>query len=253
MTIQVYDGNNVLIRALLDKSLHAANSISLRMRYNQLKAHDIWVFDGFGHNRRRQDIFPAYKAHRPPLAMDIMAQIKLFKTLIGYSSATMIECLGWEADDVINTLAQSGRPMKIHTNDMDYAQLADLPNVTLNGVKTKDVPARWVPLYKALVGDPADNIPGIPGFGPKSWKDLGPHLENFSRMVLNGQPGSVGAYPIAPRIENWLRTPGNFAQLQDMLAITQFMLVPEDEINAGITVGTPDPAAVNELLTRYLL
>lgn len=251
--IQVFDGNNVLMRALTDTSLHAANGMNLRFRYNQLQASDIWVFDGHGHNKRRQEIYPAYKGHRTPPAANIFAQIKLFKELVRHSPAALIEVVGWEADDVIGTLARKGAPMTIHTNDLDYAQLLKLPNVTLNGVKTKDIDPRWLPLYKALVGDPSDNISGIPGFGPKAWLDLQPHLENFERAVQAGRPAAFSAFPVSPRVATWLAAPGNIKLLQAMLLITHFFPVPTEELNAGITPGVHNPDAAHELLQRYLL
>lgn len=252
--LNVYDGNNVLIRALTDKSLHAGSSMNLRLRYNQATPTDIWVFDGFGHNERRRAIFPAYKAQRKPQEMDLMAQIKLFKQLIRHSPATLIEVEGWEADDVIHTLARKGAPMRVHSNDFDYHQLARYPNVTLVGVKNKaDISPRWLPLYKALVGDPSDNIPGIPGFGPKAWESLLPHVENFERAIQNGKPAVFEVFPLAPRIKTWLLSQDNVQQLQQLLLITHMFVVPDAEIERGIIRGTPNPAEARALLTRYLL
>ena len=253
MTIQVYDGCNIIYRALNDTSLHAARGMNIRQRYNSLQASDIWVFDGFDHNARRRAIYPPYKMKRPPTPMNITAQMKMFKALIALSPATLIELEGWEADDVIGTLARKGAPMRIHTTDMDYAQLAHLPNVTLNGVKTKDIPARWVPLYKATVGDSSDDIVGIPSFGPGAWANLHAHLENFERAVIAGRPGVFEAFGLTPKVTDWLSVEENIKLVQNMLLITHFFPVPEDELNAGITPGRPDPATANALLTKYLL
>ena len=251
--INIYDGNNVLMRALSDTSLHARNGMNLRQRYNGTLPSDIWVFDGQGHNKRRQEIYPPYKGKRQPPAANIFAQIKLFKELIKHSHGTLIEVEGWEADDVIGALARKGALMKIHTNDMDYAQLLKLPNVFLNGVKTKDVEARWIPLYKATVGDSSDNIAGIPGFGNKAWTDLQPHLEKFERAVVTGKPAMFSAFPMNKVVGLWLSSPENVAELQNMLLITHFFPVPDTEINAGITPGVYNPEAAEALLDRYLL
>lgn len=253
MTISVFDGCNIIYRALSDTSLHAAAGMNIRHRYNALKASDIWVFDGFDHNKRRRDLYPPYKMKRPPTPMNIAAQMKLFKALIVMSPATLIEVEGYEGDDVIGVLARKGAPMQIHSTDMDYAQLAHLPNVTLVGVKTKDIPARWIPLYKATVGDSSDNIAGIPGFGPQAWLDLQGHLENFERALVAGRAGSFTAFPLKPPITNWLADQANVKLLQNMLLITHFFPIPADELNAGITVGVPNREAAHALLGRYLL
>lgn len=253
MTLNVYDGCNIIYRALNDTSLHAAKGMNLRQRYHALQRSDIWVFDGHGHNARRREIYPPYKMKRPPTPMNITAQLKLFKQLLVHSPATMIEVEGWEGDDIIGTLARTGRPMMIHSTDMDYAQLLKLPNVKLNGVNTKDVPARWVPLYKATRGDSSDDIAGIPGFGPKAWDNLLPHLERFEKAVVSGDPALFTGFPLTPIVTRWLSLPENVKLLQSMLLVTHIFQVPNDELNAGITVGKHDPEAADRLLSQYFL
>lgn len=250
--IDVYDGNNVLMRALTDVGPHNRGGMNLRQRYHGLKPSDIWVFDGRGHNQRRQDIYPAYKAHRTPPAENIFAQINMFKDLLKLSPATLIEVDGWEADDVINTIARRGADVRIHTNDMDYGQIAWLPNVTLNGVKMKDVEPRWIPLYKALVGDPSDNIAGIPGFGPKSWAALAGQYERFQQATAAGQPHGFEAY-LPKRVVSWLAVSENVEELRSMLLITHFFLVPEDELNAGIVRGSDNLPVADAMLTQFFL
>lgn len=249
--INVYDGNNVLLRALTDKSLH--NRMSLRMRYNALTPADIWVFDGAGHNDRRRAVYPEYKMNRLPPDPNIFAHIQLFKELLEHSNATVIQVKGWEADDVINTIARRGAPVKIHTNDLDYGQIAHLPNVELSGVKMKDIQPKWITLYKALVGDSSDNIAGIPGFGPKTWDAVAPHREQIVRAIRIGDPFGFEGLPLPPRVNNWLRTTGNMEVLQNMFLITHFYLVPEEELNAGIRRGVFDFDKADALLKRYFL
>ena len=59
--INVYDGNNILMRALNDTSLHSRNGMNLRQRYNGTLPSDIWVFDGHNHNQRRKDIYQTFQ------------------------------------------------------------------------------------------------------------------------------------------------------------------------------------------------
>lgn len=251
--INIFDGNNILYRALSDTSLHAASGMNIRQRYLSLKPSDIWVFDGARHNDRRVAVYPPYKGNREPTPMNMAAQIKLFKQLLVHSPATMIEVHGWEADDVIGTIARRGARITVHTNDMDYVQLSRFANVTLNGVKTKDVDPSELALFKAMVGDPSDNIKGIPGFGSKAWDNLQGHRRDLLQAVQAGDPAGFVGLPVTPAVARWLANAENIATLQAMLLITHFWTVPEDELNAGITRGVPNPAAAEALLTRYLL
>jgi len=227
--------------------------IGLRQRLALTKASDMWVWDGFDHNARRTAIYPQYKAQRQPQAEDLFSQIKLFKELLCLTPAVQITCDGWEADDVIATLAQRGQRMAIHTNDLDYAQLRGYSNVTLVGVKDWDFNPKWLPLFKAMVGDPADNIGGVPGFGPKSWDKVYPFAEDLSAAIRLGSPHAFEHLPLQPGIKNWLAIPKNLETLKAMYTITHFLTVPADEIVAGMTVGKPDPAAVDAALRKYFL
>jgi len=139
------------------------------------------VFDAKGRTFR-DDLFEAYKAHRPPMPDDLSSQIEPLKQIV---SALGLACLcvdGVEADDVIGTLATHGErtiDTLISTGDKDMAQLV-APHVTLlntmtqqrldrDGVITKfGVPPERIVDYLALIGDTSDNIPGIPGVGPKT-------------------------------------------------------------------------------------
>jgi hypothetical protein len=257
--IHIYDGNNVMLRAMSKQLLPSEKPMSMRMRYHTTLAAplhtQIWVWDGYDHNRRRKEIYPAYKANRTPMAEDMFAQIKLWRELLTLSPGIQIECKGWEADDVIRQFAGRGTDVTIHTNDLDYAQLEEMPNVTLNGVRKPNsaLTARWIPLYKATRGDPSDNISGIPGFGPKAWDNLGDHWAQFERAIVAGDPAGFVGLPVTKSVANWLLDPDNIAELQNMLLITHFHTVPDDELNAGITVGQTDIPQGEALLSRYFL
>lgn len=251
--INVYDGNNIIMRAMTTQHVPGQVKIGLRQRLAIAKASDIWVWDGFDHNARRVALYPPYKGQRVPQAEDIFSQIKLFKELLCLTPAVQITCDGWEADDVIATLAAQGSRMAIYTNDLDYAQLRGFSNVTLVGVKDWDFDPKWLPLYKAMVGDPADNIAGIPGFGPKAWERVYPFALHLSEAIVLGSASAFETLPLQPAILNWLAVPQNLETLQAMYTITHFLTVPADEILGGITVGKPDPAAVDAALKKYFL
>ncbi len=144
------------------------------------------IFDAKG-KTFRDDMFPEYKANRPPMPDDLRGQIEPLHAVIKAMGLPVISISGVEADDVIGTLAtqasQQGMPVLISTGDKDMAQLVD-QNITLINTMTDVVmdPAGVVDKfgigpeliidYLALMGDKVDNIPGVPGVGEKTAKAL---------------------------------------------------------------------------------
>lgn len=140
------------------------------------------VFDAKG-KTFRDDIYPEYKANRPPMPDELRDQIEPLHKIIKAMGFPMIVESGVEADDVIGTLAmqadKEGYKTIISTGDKDMAQLVT-ENVTLintmnnsimdiPGVSEKfGVPPELIIDYLALKGDKVDNIPGVPGVGDKS-------------------------------------------------------------------------------------
>jgi DNA polymerase-1 len=166
------------------------------------------VFDAPG-KTFRDELFEAYKAHRPPMPDDLRSQIKPLKEIVAASGLPLIEIQGVEADDVIGTLAQAARragmEVVISTMDKDMAQLVNEDITLLNtmsgtkldieGVKAKfGVPPECIIDYLALVGDTSDNIPGIPKVGPKTaakWLGDYGNLDNLlaHRDEIGGKVG----------------------------------------------------------------
>lgn len=256
--IHLFDGNNVMLRDL-DSATH--QSIGLRQRWqaaNQPGVLHIWVWDGRGHNERRRRLYPDYKAHRTPQAEDRYAQIGVFREALMHSKAWQVECPSWEGDDVVASLvrkfsARGDIPITIHSNDLDYAQLRTYPMVHLNGVKPSPCPAHRIALYKALVGDPSDNIKGIPGFGPKAWEALEPFWGRIEHSIDARDYADMAAIPFKKAHQTWVKNTPNVDLLSNMLAITRFFQVPEDEINKGITKGVLNFEAMDGLLRRFFL
>ncbi|HJW82280.1 MAG TPA: 5'-3' exonuclease H3TH domain-containing protein, partial [Acidiferrobacterales bacterium] len=140
------------------------------------------VFDAPG-KTFRDDIYPEYKAHRPPMPDDLRSQIERIHAIVRAMGLPLLMVEGVEADDVIGTLARQaaaeGRDTLISTGDKDMAQLVD-GHVTLvdtmkdarydrAGVQERfGVPPERIVEYLALIGDTSDNIPGVPGVGPKT-------------------------------------------------------------------------------------
>ncbi len=250
--MNIYDANNVMFRAAMQPAMPGQHRMSLRMRFESAAPSDIWVWDGWEHNERRQAIYSKYKTNRTAKPMDVTSQIKLWKELLKHTPATSIEVHGWEADDVIGTLVRKmpGKAI-VHTNDMDYGQVAHL--CTLNGVDMKGVPPRWVCLYKALRGDSSDAIDGIPNFGPARWLEVEEFWPQIERAIAAGDPAGFEGIPFKPGVRTWLAVQENVDQLQAMLTVTHFENVPDDELEGGIRVGTPNRLKGHQILTEFFL
>ncbi|MDH5259553.1 MAG: DNA polymerase I, partial [Gammaproteobacteria bacterium] len=142
----------------------------------------IVVFDAKG-KTFRNEMYPDYKANRPPMPEDLAAQIMPLHQILEAMGYPLIIVSGVEADDVIGTLStqasEEGIETIISTGDKDMAQLVDqhvtLINTMTNtvmdvkGVQEKfGVAPDQIIDYLALIGDTADNIPGVPKVGPKT-------------------------------------------------------------------------------------
>lgn len=251
--INIYDGSNVMFREAMKPNMPGQKRMSLRMRFEQAKATDYWIWDGYEHNERRQAIYPKYKTNRKPKPMDVSAQVKLWKELLKYTPATSIEVHGFEADDVIGTLVRKLPPHSaiVHSNDMDMGQIGHL--CKLNGVDLKGIPPRWICLYKAMRGDTSDAIDGIPNFGPARWLEMEEHWPQIERAIIAGDPAGFDGLPFKPAVKTWLAIQENVDQLQAMLTITHFENVPDDELEGAIRVGTPNLVKGHEILSEFFL
>jgi DNA polymerase-1 len=153
-----------------------------RLVANYPNSHIGVVFDAPGRTFR-DDLFEAYKSHRPKMPDDLRCQIEPLHAVIRAMGLPVLIEAGVEADDVIGTLAvkafKIGFQVIISTGDKDMAQLVNegitLENTMFNirmdrqGVIDKfGVPPERIIDYLALVGDTSDNIPGVPKVGPKT-------------------------------------------------------------------------------------
>ena len=168
------------------------------------------VFDAPGRTFR-DDLFEAYKSHRPPMPDDLKSQIEPLREIIRAMGFPLIVESGVEADDVIGTLAvlaaAEGYSVVISTGDKDMAQLVNeqitLENTMFNsrldrqGVLEKfGVYPEQIIDYLALVGDTSDNIPGIPKVGPKTAAKWLSENGTLDTLISRAEtiPGKVGEY-----------------------------------------------------------
>lgn len=140
------------------------------------------VFDAKG-KTFRNDIYPEYKANRPPMPDDLRVQIEPLHQIIEAQGLPLIVVPGVEADDVIGTMSQQaseqGYQVLISTGDKDMAQLVNANVSLINTMNNHfmdeasvaekfQVKADQIIDYLALMGDSSDNIPGVPKVGPKT-------------------------------------------------------------------------------------
>ncbi|VAW53637.1 DNA polymerase I [hydrothermal vent metagenome] len=168
------------------------------------------VFDAKG-KTFRSDLYQDYKANRPPMPDDLRTQIEPIHQLVDALGYPRIVVSGVEADDVIGTLAQqaeaAGHEVLISTGDKDLAQLVtdkiSLINTMNNHVSTPEsviekfgVSADKIIDYLALIGDTADNIPGINKVGPKTAVKWLAQYESVENIIDHADEfkGKVGEY-----------------------------------------------------------
>ncbi|EMO4162859.1 DNA polymerase I [Morganella morganii] len=235
---------------------------SLIMQYEP--SHVAVVFDAKG-KTFRDELFEAYKSHRPPMPDDLREQIAPLHDMVVAMGMPLLSVSGVEADDVIGTLAKQaaaeGRAVLISTGDKDMAQLVT-PDITLintmnntilgpEEVETKyGVPPSLIIDYLALMGDSSDNIPGVPGVGEKTAQALLQGLGSLDDIYadLNKIAGLSfrGAKTLAPKME----TNKEMAYLSYTLATIKTD-VALDRTWDSLALTEPDLDKLHALFTQY--
>ena len=193
-TLLLVDGSSYLYRAfhampdLRNKqgdptgTIYGVLNMLRRLHKDYPSALSACVFDAKG-KTFRDDVYPEYKANRPPMPDDLSCQIAPLHEAITAMGWPLLMVDGVEADDVIGTLARdaerAGMRVVISTGDKDIAQLVS-PQISLVNTMTNEnldeagvekkfgiKPARIVD-YLTLVGDTVDNVPGVAKVGPKT-------------------------------------------------------------------------------------
>ena len=161
--------------------------------------HIVVVFDAKG-KTFRDEMFEQYKSHRPPMPDDLRKQIQPLHDMIRALGIPLLVVEGVEADDVIGTLAlqasRLGKKVLISTGDKDMAQLIDdnimLINTMNNSLLDREgviekygIPPELIIDYLALMGDSADNIPGVAGVGEKTALGLLQGIGSMAEIYAN--------------------------------------------------------------------
>jgi DNA polymerase I len=209
MRIYLIDGYSLLYRAFyaLPQSIATTSGLPTNALYGftsmvlKLLGDDeevgIGVVWDAGKPQFRMEVFPEYKANRSTMPEELKAQLDHLDEILEAMNIPAIRAEGFEADDVLATLSRhipEDVQLRIVTGDQDAMQLVDgkvkVMRTTRGVSETKEygreevieeygVTPEQIPDYKALVGDPSDNIPGVKGIGPKGAANL---LEEFGTV-----------------------------------------------------------------------
>ena len=198
-TFAVIDGNSLMHRAFhaVPPTMNAPDGRPTNAIFGFLnmflKMIDAFNPDGVvvafdkGKPRVRMEMLPQYKAQRPPMDPDLHAQFPMIKELLAALNVPILQSEGWEGDDILGTMArlgeEAGCDMLLVTGDRDMYQLVTehvnvvstrkgLSDVAIMTPESVDdlyhgITPALVPDFYGLKGDTSDNIPGVPGIGPK--------------------------------------------------------------------------------------
>ncbi len=227
------DGSNFLFRAyhalpplstkagIPSGAVFGFTQMLLRIEADHKPKHLAIVFDA-GAKSFRNELYAEYKAHRPPPPEDLIPQFALVRELVEAFGLPALEATNLEADDLIATLArrakEAGQRVVILSSDKDLMQLVDdrcvlldtMKNVTYDekAVEAKfGVPPSQLGDLLALMGDSVDNVPGVPGVGPKTAAALVQAFGGTESLIARldevaGLKGLRGAASVAEKLRN---------------------------------------------------
>lgn len=241
--ITVYDANNWVRR-----QLEAGRSVRECVEEIRLApAPVIVVWDGPNGNKKRRDLFPGYKAKRKSLPQDMSASFKLTRTLLGHCNVTQIRLPDYEGDDVIAHIATYfADRITLYSKDKD---LMAFENIVFAEETKSPCNKKLLRLYKTLVGDSSDNIPGLKGFGQKAWEKLHPFdiVRLKTAFETDTAPTQLTDEALLKRVVD------DFDNLRVYWKIIGFFKIPDEIFDAGISQGLDNPTARNEIYQGFLL
>ncbi len=227
-------------------------------------SHIAVVFDAKG-KTFRDEMFEQYKSHRPPMPDDLRKQIQPLHDIIRALGIPLLVIEGVEADDVIGTLAvaasKANQKVLISTGDKDMAQLVD-DNImlinTMNNtlldceavIEKYGIPPELIIDYLALMGDSADNIPGVAGVGEKTALGLLQGIGSMAEIYANLD--KVAELPIrgAKKLGDKLLAEKEMADLSYRLATIKTD-VALDITPEQLTLGASNNDQLTEYFGRY--
>lgn len=275
-TFAVIDGNSLMHRAFhaVPPTMNApdgrpTNAIFgfLNMFLKMIDAFDpdgvVVAFDK-GKPRVRMEMLPQYKAQRPPMDPDLHAQFPMIKELLTALNVPILQSEGWEGDDILGTMArlgeEAGCDMLLVTGDRDMYQLVTehvnvvstrkgLSDVAIMTPESVDdlyhgITPALVPDFYGLKGDTSDNIPGVPGIGPKKASALIAQYGSLDEVIAHADEvkGKMGenlrAHIDDALLSRKIATIRTDAPVELDFEATSFPAFSADEVSAALgTLG----------------
>lgn len=275
-TFAVIDGNSLMHRAFhaVPPTMNAPDGRPTNAIFGFLnmflKMIDAFNPDGVvvafdkGKPRVRMEMLPQYKAQRPPMDPDLHAQFPMIKELLGALNVPILQSEGWEGDDILGTMArlgeQAGCDMLLVTGDRDMYQLVTehvnvvstrkgLSDVAIMTPESVDdlyhgITPALVPDFYGLKGDTSDNIPGVPGIGPKKASALIAKYGSLDEVIAHADEvkGKMGenlrAHIDDALLSRKVATTRTDAPVELDFEATSFPAFSADEVSAALgTLG----------------
>ena len=228
---------------------------ALRLLDQVKPEHIVFAFDESLDTSYRNDIYPSYKANRDPAPEELKTQFSHCREILAAVGLSEIASGYYEADDLIGTLAhqahERGQSVVIVSRDKDLTQLLEDDDIwwdysqdlklSCQGVLDKfGVLPEQIPDMLAIAGDPVDNIPGVPGIGPKTAMELIRHFSSIDRLLA--EVGRIADINIrgAHRIEGLVREYRETIKMSHRLAtICKDVPLPAD-FSTQLSEADPD-------------
>ena len=193
-------------------AVHGFTSMLIGLLTTERPTHVAVAFD-VGRESFRNESYPGYKATRSASPVEFRGQVELIKEVLDGLRITHLEMPGYEADDIIATVATEaggkGFEVLISSGDRDALQLvtdavtvlyprkgvSDLARMTPEAIQDKyGVPPHRYPELAALVGETSDNLPGVPGVGPKTAAKWIAAFDGLDNILARSEqvPGKAG-------------------------------------------------------------
>ena len=275
-TFAVIDGNSLMHRAFhaVPPTMNAPDGRPTNAIFGFLnmflKMIDAFNPDGVvvafdkGKPRVRMEMLPQYKAQRPPMDPDLHAQFPMIKELLTALNVPILQSEGWEGDDILGTMArlgeEAGCDMLLVTGDRDMYQLVTehvnvvstrkgLSDVAIMTPESVDdlyhgITPALVPDFYGLKGDTSDNIPGVPGIGPKKASALIAQYGSLDEVIAHADEvkGKMGenlrAHIDDALLSRKVATIRTDAPIELDFDATSFPVFSADEVSAALgTLG----------------
>ncbi len=249
--IQLIDGMLVLRRKLeLDTSGHTLRNYFYELMADSATYTCIFCWEGYNSRKPRLDLYPIYKANRKPAGESIYEYVNLFRTeILPHTPTVQVAVPEREGDDVLAYFVRKfykTRKIIVQTGDADLRQLEMYDGVDVLCSSLSHITPGEIRLYKSTVGDPSDNIKGIPGFGEKSF-----YAADRTKLTLWFLAGCDGPPPtdLAPKVQTWMAA--NRDECRALWSVTGFLDIDDGSIASNTTVGKTDYDAIERVLLQY--